>query len=121
MLASLRHASRILTGQLSGVQDAAALASRMFSSQAGALTGLLAQQQPFSLSSLFGMQQAVSTAPVALAAATPLLGRHALTPPAPQAVLNLQQQQPGLLPDLGQLIGGLQGVPRPRLGVRYGC
>ncbi|KAL4435916.1 hypothetical protein ABPG77_000678 [Micractinium sp. CCAP 211/92] len=114
MLTSLRQASRLLAGQAQGIQDAATLATRMFSSQAGALHGLLAQQQLFSLGSLPGMQQAAAApplAPAAPAAVTALLGRHFLTPAAAQVLLNLQQQQPApaILPELPNLIGGLQG------------
>lgn len=122
MLTALRQASRLLAGQASGVQEAAAQATRMFSSQAGALSGLLAQQQPFSLASLFGVQQVAAAAPAAPGvpvAASALLGRHVLTPSAAQALLSLQQQQqpaPALLPELGDVIGGLQGGSGARLG-----
>ncbi|KAL4458811.1 hypothetical protein ABPG75_013676 [Micractinium tetrahymenae] len=116
MLASLRQASNLLMGQAPGVQAVAALATRMFSSQAGALSSLLAQQQPFGLASLFGMQQAAAAAPGTAVPA--VLGRHALTPPAAQAVLNLQQQQPApaLLPQIEELIGGLEGPAGGGLG-----
>ena len=54
-------------------------------------------RQPPSLSALFGSQQAV-----ALPDVPTLLGRHALAPPAAQALFRLQQQQPApvVLPEL---------------------
>ncbi len=115
MLTSLRQTSRLLAGQTQGIQNAATLATRMFSSQAGALHGLLAQQQLFSLGSLPGMQQAAAAPPLAPAApaAVPALLGHFLTPAAAQVLLNLQQQQPApaILPELPDLVGGLQGGP----------
>lgn len=113
MLFSLRQASRLLASQAPGLPAAAALA-RAFTSQAGVLGGLL--RQPLSLGSLFGMQHAAPAAAGVPPAPATLLGRHALTPPAAQALLNLQQQQPApaLLPELGELIGGVEGEQHGR-------
>lgn len=97
MLSSLRQAGRLLASQPCTL-------ARMFSSQASAVSSFL-QQQPLSLGSLFGMQPA--------AAAVPQLGWPGLLPPSAAAALplSLQQQQsaPALLPELADILGGLEG------------
>ena len=93
-MSALRQASRLLPSQPTGML-------RMFSTQADALSAMYPLHQPLSLASLFGTQPAAPAMPAAA-----LLGWHALTPPAAQALLSLQPQQlpqPLLLPELDDL------------------
>ena len=95
MLPSLRQATRLLGAATSGLPCPAGLARMCSTLQVDALADLW--RQPPSLSALFGSQQAV-----ALPDVPTLLGRHALAPPAAQALFRLQQQQPApvVLPEL---------------------
>ncbi len=102
MLPSLRQASRLLA---SPAASPAALC-RVFSSQAGALGSLL--QQTMSLWS--GLQQPAAAAGSAAAQlAAPLPPHVGLLPPAAQAALLRPQPAPALLPELAEILGGLEG------------
>ncbi|KAI7836627.1 hypothetical protein COHA_009512 [Chlorella ohadii] len=101
MLPSLRQASRLLA---SPAASPAALC-RVFSSQAGALGSLL--QQTMSLWS--GLQQPAAAAGSAAAQlAAPLPPHVGLLPPAAQAALLRPQPAPALLPELAEILGGLE-------------
>lgn len=99
MLASLRQASRLLS-------QPAQLCRRALSTHCEQLS-----LQQFSLRSLLGLQQAEAAS---LASPAPALwGPQGGLPPA--AAASLQQhrlQGPALLPELGEIIGGLEGKPR---------
>lgn len=100
MFPSLRQASRLLA---SPAASPAALC-RLFSSQAGALGPLL--QQTMSLWS--GLQHPAAAAAAAPLAA-PLPPHVGLLPPAAQAALLQPQPAPALLPELAEILGGLEG------------
>lgn len=110
MLPSLRQASRLLA---SPAASPAALC-RVFSSQAGALGSLL--QQTMSLWS--GLQQPAAAAGAAAAQLVAPLPPHVgLLPPAAQAALLRPQPAPALLPELAEILGGLEGGWGCRRGV----
>lgn len=102
MLQSLRQATRLLVGA-----PAASSLGRMFSTQAGVLSLV---PNTFSLGSLLGLQQQPAASLQQHGAAGAAALPFSLLPPAAQAALSLQQQQqPALLPELANLIGGLEG------------
>lgn len=102
MLPSLRQASRLLA---SPATSPAALC-RVFSSQAGALGSLM--QQTMSLWS--GLQQpAAAVGGAAAQLAAPLPPHVGLLPLAAQAALLRPQPAPALLPELAEILGGLDG------------
>jgi hypothetical protein len=122
MLSALRRASRMVIKQQGERLPAAATVLRSLSTWAPDISSHFVQQ--LSLTSWLEphqteQQPAESTAAAeawaaTLAAAEPvpcLLGRHVLVPPAAEALLELQQQQPQdiVLPEVDDVLGQIQG------------